>query len=86
MSEGPLLDRCVTVYASIFRRTHKYLAAGELNFVKARDQDSKKDRFLLGLKLGLTLAIVSVCYSLTVPLLLLTTMSLLTSLCPHSSL
>jgi hypothetical protein len=56
--ETSLSQRCVDVYSAIFRRDHRYLALGELSFIKSRDQDSKNDRFLLGLKLGLTLAII----------------------------
>jgi len=57
VAESSLIQRCVEIYSDIFRQEHQYLARGELNFVKSRDQDTKKDRFLLGLKCGITVAI-----------------------------
>lgn len=57
--EDQIPDRCISIYSTIFRQKHPALAFGDLKYVKSRDQDSKHDRFMLGLKTGLTVAIVS---------------------------
>ena len=51
--------RCVNLFSTIMLQPSTYLATGELEYVKARDEGTKTDRFVFGVKLGVVLALVS---------------------------
>ncbi len=55
-----LKQRCIDVYSKKFRITYSQLASYELEFVKNKDRVYESTNFMLGLKIGLIVCLVSI--------------------------
>lgn len=57
-----ITTKSVELYCSYFRQTHMDLAEDELEFVKNKSNTSKYTQMYVGLKLGLIICMVCLCY------------------------
>lgn len=54
-----LKSNCIQVYSEFFRQKYPSLAFGELEFMKNKDREHKRTRFVFGFKMGMVLTLVS---------------------------
>lgn len=55
-----LLQDCINTYTVIFRQTYPEMAAGELEFSKLKENETRNTKAYLGIKIGIVLSVVRI--------------------------